>query len=99
MHLRLIYTSTAHPCIYSLSLHDALPISLDARAPCRANDQPGPFSPFICSIVRFANRCAEGRPPTTQEPRSEEQTSELQSHSDFVSRLLLEKKNYDTARP
>src|SRR5438034_2280453 len=28
-------------------------------------------------------------------PRSEEHTSELQSHSDLVCRLLLEKKNYD----
>src|SRR5476649_2969354 len=29
--------------------------------------------------------------------RSEEHTSELQSHSDFVCRLLLEKKNYSEA--
>src|SRR5438132_8158192 len=30
---------------------------------------------------------------TSLEPRSEEHTSELQSHSDLVCRLLLEKKN------
>src|SRR5438132_10387916 len=30
-------------------------------------------------------------------PRSEEHTSELQSHSDLVCRLLLEKKNFKTA--
>src|SRR5947207_7830454 len=30
-------------------------------------------------------------------PRSEEHTSELQSHSDLVCRLLLEKKNLDAA--
>src|SRR5438034_5227228 len=32
-------------------------------------------------------------PPVTQGLRSEEHTSELQSHSDLVCRLLLEKKN------
>src|SRR5438132_13565669 len=31
-------------------------------------------------------------------PRSEEHTSELQSHSDLVCRLLLEKKNINTYR-
>src|SRR5438034_8686285 len=32
------------------------------------------------------------RPPRFANPRSEEHTSELQSHSDLVCRLLLEKK-------
>src|SRR5438034_3750441 len=49
--------------------------------------------------------CAGSRPPrarrTTGRPvaaaRSEEHTSELQSHSDLVCRLLLEKKNKDQA--
>src|SRR5437588_2605980 len=34
----------------------------------------------------------------TQQGRSEEHTSELQSHSDLVCRLLLEKKKKDTRR-
>src|SRR5260221_2140041 len=34
----------------------------------------------------------------TQQPRSEEHTSELQSHSDLVCRLLLEKKKKRTDR-
>src|SRR5438034_2506209 len=34
--------------------------------------------------------------PRPDEPRSEEHTSELQSHSDLVCRLLLEKKNRTT---
>src|SRR5438132_14050911 len=34
-------------------------------------------------------------PPAEVEGRSEEHTSELQSHSDLVDRLLLEKKNID----
>src|SRR5438132_9711534 len=38
--------------------------------------------------TRRARRCATSRPSS----RSEEHTSELQSHSDLVCRLLLEKK-------
>src|SRR5438132_10772194 len=43
-----------------------------------ANDRPNQ-----ASLVMFTRNCA---------PRSEEHTSELQSHSDLVCRLLLEKK-------
>src|SRR5260221_8344006 len=40
-----------------------------------------------------STRSRDPRPPTTTRPqRSEEHTSELQSHSDLVCRLLLEKK-------
>src|SRR5438034_3175897 len=35
-------------------------------------------------------------PPPPPDPRSEEHTSELQSHSDLVCRLLLEKKKTET---
>src|SRR5260221_6090519 len=38
---------------------------------------------------------AAARPPASGAPRSEEHTSELQSHSDLVCRLLLEKKKKD----
>src|SRR5437773_12105829 len=61
--------------IYTLSLHDALPISTHAGAL--------PRSPELREMI-FAR--AEGK------PRSEEHTSELQSHHDLVCRLLLEKK-------
>src|SRR5437667_1264279 len=60
--------------IYTLSLHDALPIS--ARNGTRTS-----------AISRPATNTA--RKP---DPRSEEHTSELQSHHDLVCRLLLEKK-------
>src|SRR5438132_8345941 len=36
---------------------------------------------------------------STEATRSEEHTSELQSHSDLVCRLLLEKKNYPAVKP
>src|SRR2546428_13750481 len=65
------FNDTATTEIYTLSLHDALPISTCQRphpAPCR----PG------CT--------------TRSTRRSEEHTSELQSRSDLVCRLLLEKK-------
>src|SRR5438132_7129157 len=69
--------------IYTLSLHDALPISMDAQLH-RVDRRLG----FV------QNR---GRKPLIlvqhgQQERSEEHTSELQSHSDLVCRLLLEKK-------
>src|SRR5436190_22084514 len=64
--------------IYTLSLHDALPIS-DA--------------PIIESASTPGARAAAIRGAS---PRSEEHTSELQSHSDLVCRLLLEKKKKKT---
>src|SRR5438034_3336216 len=50
------------------------------RTPCR----------LICP--RTTRPPAIGRPRTAEIRRSEEHTSELQSHSDLVCRLLLEKK-------
>src|SRR5947207_4916192 len=49
-------------------------------------DRPGPF------LRDVHRRAADGRRCTSQRNRSEEHTSELQSHSDLVCRLLLEKK-------
>src|SRR5690242_21499774 len=71
---------TATPEIYTLSLHDALPISLTAGFP-RFED----VSPLANEQVR----CPWQSPPPR---RSEEHTSELQSHVNLVCRLLLEKK-------
>src|SRR5260221_12825071 len=45
----------------------------------------GPTAVFVCSSSRFGRL-------STRIQRSEEHTSELQSHSDLVCRLLLEKK-------
>src|SRR5206468_11237366 len=55
-------------------------------------------SPLGCSAsVRFAKSGASRRNANTSSsrPRSEEHTSELQSRSDLVCRLLLEKKKKD----
>src|SRR3712207_9430904 len=75
--------------IYTLSLHDALPICCDAAAAGRRG--PG---------LRSAQRPAWPGPsvgprrrPAARRRRSEEHTSELQSRQYLVCRLLLEKKN------
>src|SRR5260221_4502640 len=70
------FNDTATTEIYTLSLHDALPISR-----CRERKT----SP---RRMRSAQK-----PRRAERIRSEEHTSELQSHSDLVCRLLLEKKN------
>src|SRR4051812_49805153 len=68
---------TATPEIYTLSLHDALPISPPRQVDCRL-----PLSPAALLDRRH---------------RSEEHTSELQSHVNLVCRLLLEKKKTSTS--
>src|SRR2546430_11647545 len=74
------FNDTATTEIYTLSLHDALPISAvrrpDSRFPSDS-ELPGRHLPD--------SRRAPGA-------RSEEHTSELQSQSNLVCRLLLEKK-------
>src|SRR5256886_10660336 len=73
------FNDTATTEIYTLSLHDALPISRRPRLP-----------PAACRSRRGA---PAPRSPLPRWPmRSEEHTSELQSQSNLVCRLLLEKK-------
>src|SRR5947207_9522690 len=69
--------------IYTLSLHDALPTLRQA------------------SSIRGSSSTSAGARPSSMIPafcsaRSEEHTSELQSHSDLVCRLLLEKKKKES---
>src|SRR6478735_12516858 len=66
--------------IYTLSLHDALPIS---PPPSRCRRHGG--------RMRTASR-GRGRAARSDAARSEEHTSELQSPCKLVCRLLLEKK-------
>src|SRR5690606_40983908 len=87
-----VFSLTASPPtdIYSLSLHDALPISRRPRA-CRRvrsdRPRPGAWIPTSISSRRPAARSS------CSPRRSEEHTSELQSRENLVCRLLLEKKN------
>src|SRR5438270_7734643 len=78
------FNDTATTEIYTLSLHDALPISSAATGRSSTARRR--------STAATTWRCAAtaGR----RSARSEEHTSELQSQSNLVCRLLLEKKKY-----
>src|SRR2546430_12227715 len=84
------FNDTATTEIYTLSLHDALPISIAGddvpveRVPAGVEPRPG------IPAVKRRPTIVEHPVPA---PRSEEHTSELQSQSNLVCRLLLEKKN------
>src|SRR2546427_4493950 len=75
------FNDTATTEIYTLSLHDALPISERAWSRLR--------------VVSQGANCRDRLPLDLRRVgarRSEEHTSELQSQSNLVCRLLLEKK-------
>src|SRR3712207_9434381 len=85
------FNDTATTEIYTLSLHDALPISMPRTRTtfCR------PRSPRAMVTSRFGTPKRSARNATSARvaaPRSEEHTSELQSRQYLVCRLLLEKK-------
>src|SRR5256885_6858623 len=97
-HLRsffFFFNDTATTEIYTLSLHDALPILVGV-----------PHLVIECDDVSTVDVVARGRPlrSHTSLPkganvnfvRSEEHTSELQSPCNLVCRLLLEKKKQNT---
>src|SRR5688572_32044318 len=89
--LSFLLNDTATTEIYTLSLHDALPIwkarSPNARTKSRPHavvSAPAPQGASVSSRLETLAPCGAGR--------SEEHTSELQSQSNLVCRLLLEKK-------
>src|SRR2546422_3357824 len=100
------FNDTATTEIYTLSLHDALPISGDgavrygeevARWIGTAPVPPESLPPAATLLLALLEREGSGRTigdPATAEPRSEEHTSELQSRLHLVCRLLLEKKKW-----
>src|SRR5438876_7762433 len=91
--LSFFFNATATTEIYTLSLHDALPISTawssanqavtSARQPSDLAEETEERGSSACSPVDAS--------PLSK--RSEEHTSELQSPVHLVCRLLLEKKN------
>src|SRR5438067_7996005 len=87
------FNDTAPTEIYTLSLHDALPIwrrrAAARRVRGRRLRRPGPRR-RVGRGRRRVKWCA-AVPPGCRD-RSEEHTSELQSRFDLVCRLLLEKK-------
>src|SRR5437773_8522031 len=99
-----MFPPPATPHSYTLSLHDALPIShrLEHAISPRVELK-------LAEALGMPSTCPHGNPipgmaspppvepfPLAQAKRSEEHTSELQSHHDLVCRLLLEKKKKKT---
>ena len=82
-HSTFFFNDTATTEIYTLSLHDALPIYLleakpeEFKGSAKKEDSPAPKKGVDLEAIR---------------KRSEEHTSELQSRGHLVCRLLLEKK-------
>src|SRR5206468_11126655 len=107
--LSVVFPDTSPPELYTLSLHDALPIFISwidsAKQPETRRRRieracsmlaAGKRRPCCYSIVSFDLHKALAATPMAKaqwsDLRSEEHTSELQSRSDLVCRLLLEKK-------
>src|SRR5437868_12973692 len=96
--LFFLFNAPSTTVLYTLSLHDALPIfshwSWAMRSAAlgtgdtAAGQQQGSWR--TCALS------PESRRVYLRAPRSEEHTSELQSRFDLVCRLLLEKKNRKT---
>src|SRR3712207_8662019 len=85
------FNDTATTEIYTLSLHDALPISGDDVVGAEGGEGQG------ADDVDLRAQVLRGR--LERPARSEEHTSELQSRQYLVCRLLLEKKPHAPPRP
>src|SRR2546429_9167946 len=89
------FNDTATTEIYTLSLHDALPISPD-HASSGSNRISGRRDPGWVRGTSRGSRSAPDARAADDCGRSEEHTSELQSRLHLVCRLLLEKKKKKT---
>src|SRR5207302_7358352 len=100
------FTTPPTPATSTLSLHDALPISLRPRNVLRRMNQPRstaasqtkvmsdrPYeAPMLLTREKSSVFPKSRNMGCTRLMRSEEHTSELQSRENLVCRLLLEKK-------
>src|SRR5439155_25832963 len=101
------YNDTTPPEIYTLSLHDALPISRPPSPPAPWTPAPSPRRLPCCGRESRPTSCSRCFGPhrgsvacrrcwrTSGSARSEEHTSELQSRGHLVCRLLLEIKKQE----
>src|SRR2546425_8197509 len=106
MLLLFFFNDTATTEIYTLSLHDALPISVwlgHAAHACPRRNGAGAARqrarrgwPARPPSRSQGDAVAAARVPARADRRSEEHTSELQSLAYLVCRLLLEKKKRKT---
>src|SRR3712207_8534850 len=95
--LFFFFNDTATTEIYTLSLHDALPIYLNGTPNGQFAHEPEPIAQNLTGLADEVRRQRAGV-GFAQDPdadrRSEEHTSELQSRQYLVCRLLLEKKKH-----
>src|SRR5690606_40955291 len=89
---------TATHTINTLSLHDALPISVRRAVAERPQSAIGGRVPIAGDSGRCDHRGGHRADRAVSADRSEEHTSELQSRENLVCRLLLEKKK-ELVRP
>src|SRR5207244_9724722 len=105
----LSFTDAAPPHISTLSLHDALPISANARAGTagqftvtRAGSNAADLTVYYntsgSAVAGTDFQALSGGVTIPPRHRSEEHTSELQSPDHLVCRLLLEKKKQKRRR-
>src|SRR5262245_66677965 len=90
LHVFFFFNDTPTTEIYTLSLHDALPI----LAPWRQRKSPSKTAAACAASSSATDAC---RASSRSSSRSEEHTSELQSLRHLVCRLLLEKKKQNLA--
>src|SRR5947209_17111052 len=89
----LFFNNTATTKIYTLSLHDALPISIiESERDHLLIEQQQQFLNQLSIQDGKEKKEKEKQLLKDKEERSEEHTSELQSRQYLVCRLLLEKK-------
>src|SRR5688572_31517343 len=94
------YSYRDHRDLHSFPTRRSSDLSSFPKSTCRActahTATPGGFASVIRPTAGTGRSCATARRPSTSGPhsggRSEEHTSELQSQSNLVCRLLLEKK-------
>src|SRR5688572_31240412 len=91
---RFFFNDSATTEIYTLSLHDALPIWRPRSSRISSTRPASKDNPALRAgssiALRSSSRFMSGS--GIRQSRSEEHTSELQSQSNLVCRLLLEKK-------
>src|SRR2546422_7921293 len=90
--LFFFFNDTPTPEIYTLPLHDALPISALRLQRGLHRRSLAPRAADRSAAHSAGAGAAAGRAGDPKRPRSEEHTSELQSRLHLVCRLLLEKK-------
>src|SRR5699024_12090042 len=105
--LLFFFTATSATALYTLSLHDALPILVEPFASVEDAKDVFVITSFEGQGIMIGEDLEQQDAPLDEQEtdsdsgavsaaessRSEEHTSELQSRFDLVCRLLLEKKN------